>query len=131
MRELEFLLDEYSTSGDLDQARKSNIEEKIIEEAKRLELDKELALEPIQSDPEWLSRIDSFVCDLKESQFSDGLHVFGEGECGEFEMNAVLSCLRGKRIDAGPQDPHLEIAVISSLPVEIYLLWTLDQYLLK
>ena len=102
MRELEFLLDEYSTSGDLDQGRKSNIEGKIIEEAKRLELDKELALEPIQSDPEWLSRIDSFVCDLKESQFSDGLHIFGEGECGKFEINAVLRCLQGKRIDAGP-----------------------------
>ena len=102
MRELEFLLDEYSTSGDLDQARKSNIEGKIIEEAKRLKLDKELALEPIQSDPEWLSRIDSFVCDLKESQFSDGLHIFGEGECGKFEINALLRCLQGKRIDAGP-----------------------------
>jgi len=102
LRELEFLLDEYSTSGDLDQTRKCKIEEKIIEEAKKLQLDQELALEPIQSDSEWLSKIDSFVCDLKESQFSDGLHIFGEGECGKFEMNAVLECLKGKRIDAGP-----------------------------
>ena len=36
---------------------------------------------------EAIPRIDRFVCDLKESQFGDGLHVFGRGVCGEAERD--------------------------------------------
>ena len=32
---------------------------------------------------EAITRIDRFVCDVKESQFGDGLHVFGSGARGE------------------------------------------------
>ena len=102
LRDLEFLLDEYSTSGDLDQVRKEHIEKKIIHEAKKIKLDKELSVDPITSDSEWLTRIDSFVCDLKESQFSSGLHIFGKGDCGASELNGLLRCLEGKRINSGP-----------------------------
>ena len=44
LRDLEFLLDEYSTSGDLDQIRKERIEKKIIHEAKKIRLDQELLI---------------------------------------------------------------------------------------
>src|SRR6185437_3122819 len=43
-----------------------------------------------------------FVCDLKESQFGDGLHVFGRGACGDAERDALLAALGGKRIAPGP-----------------------------
>jgi len=102
LRDLEFLLDEYSTSGDLDQIRKERIEKKIIHEAKKIRLDQELLVEPITSDGEWLTKIDSFVCDLKESQFSNGLHIFGKGTCGSSELNGLIACLEGKRINSGP-----------------------------
>ena len=102
LRALEFLLDEYSTSGDLDKMRKERIEKKIVYEAKKIRLDQELSIDPITSDIEWLTKIDSFVCDLKESQFSNGLHIFGKGTCGVSELNGLLGCLEGRRINSGP-----------------------------
>ncbi|MBV9983084.1 cobaltochelatase subunit CobN, partial [Bradyrhizobium sp.] len=52
-------------------------------------------------------RIDRFVCDLKESQFGDGLHVFGRGACGDAERDALLAALAGQRVAPGPAgSPH-------------------------
>ena len=64
------------------------------------------------SHSEALSRIDRFVCDIKETQFGDGLHIFGR-KCGQklpfetasselAEQRAIRNALSGKRIPAGP-----------------------------
>jgi len=42
------------------------------------------------------------VCDVKESQFGDGLHVFGRGEHGEAERRGLLAALDGRRITDCP-----------------------------
>jgi cobaltochelatase CobN len=56
---------------------------------------------------EAIPRIDRFVCDLKESQFGDGLHVFGQGVCGEEERASLLAALAGRRVAPGPAgSPH-------------------------
>ena len=50
----------------------------ILELVKATALDRELNL-VISDDPEsWLPQLDAYLCDLKESQIRDGLHVFGE-----------------------------------------------------
>ncbi|MEQ1672673.1 MAG: cobaltochelatase subunit CobN, partial [Hyphomicrobium sp.] len=43
-----------------------------------------------------------FVCDWKESQFGEGLHIFGRGDCGPQERDAVLAALSGFRVAPGP-----------------------------
>jgi cobaltochelatase CobN len=48
---------------------------------------------------EAITRIDRFVCDIKESQFGDGLHIFGQGT-GEFD--GLTAALAGRRVAAGP-----------------------------
>ena len=48
-----------------------------------------------QRRPKRSPRIDRFVCDIKESQFGDGLHIFGRGACGRRSATALLAALGG------------------------------------
>ena len=99
---LEQLLDEYSTADGLDPARRQRLVAAIRDEARSAGLEDDLGLAASAAPAEAIPRIDRFVCDLKESQFGDGLHVFGRGACGEEERSALLAALAGKRVAPGP-----------------------------
>ncbi|TCL10190.1 cobaltochelatase CobN subunit [Shimia isoporae] len=109
---LETLLDEFSNADGLDPKRRDRLQADIREEAEALGLQAELGLDDATSLAEAITRIDTFVCDIKESQFGDGLHIFGRApeHPGGFdavpsasaERHALLRALSGKRIEAGP-----------------------------
>jgi cobaltochelatase CobN len=99
---LEQLLDEYSTADGLDPARRQRLVGAIRDEARSAGVEDDLGLAASAGPAEAIPRIDRFVCDLKESQFGDGLHVFGRGACGEQERRALLDALAGKRVAPGP-----------------------------
>jgi len=102
LRRLEQLLDEYSTADGLDPARRQRLIASIRDEARAAGLEDDLGLSHSAAPAEAIPRIDRFVCDLKESQFGDGLHVFGRGSCGDAERDAVLAALGGRRVAPGP-----------------------------
>ncbi|WJR76643.1 cobaltochelatase subunit CobN [Bradyrhizobium sp. NP1] len=107
LHRLERLLDEYSTADGLDPARRTRLIDAIRDEARAAGLDHDLGLAAAAAPAEAIPRIDRFVCDLKESQFGDGLHIFGRGECGEAERDALLAALAGRRVAPGPAgSPH-------------------------
>lgn len=99
---LEQLLDEYSTADGLDPARRDRLIDAIRIEAQASGVEHDLGLREDASAAEAITRIDRFVCDIKESQFGDGLHIFGTGECGAAEMAGLHAALSGARVDAGP-----------------------------
>lgn len=96
---LEQLLDEYSTADGLDPARRDRLIETIREEAQAAGVEDDLGLTEDACPAEAITRIDRFVCDIKESQYGDGLHIFG---AGEGETDGLLRALDGKRVEAGP-----------------------------
>ena len=96
---LERLLDEYSTADGLDPSRRDRLISSIRDEAQAAGVEDDLGIPADASPAEAITRIDRFVCDIKESQFGDGLHVYGMG-AGEAE--GLLSALAGERVDAGP-----------------------------
>ena len=102
LRRLERLLDEYSTADGLDPARRQRLIAAIRDEARAAGLEDDLGLDASAAPAEAIPRIDRFVCDLKESQFGDGLHVFGRGACGDAERDALLAALTGRRVAPGP-----------------------------
>ena len=102
LRRLERLLDEYSTADGLDPARRQRLIAAIRDEARAAGLEDDLGLDASAAAAEAIPRIDRFVCDLKESQFGDGLHVFGRGACGDAERDALRAALAGKRVAPGP-----------------------------
>ena len=104
---LEQLLDEYSTADGLDPLRRQRLIAAIRDEARASGVEVDLGLAQFAAPAEAIPRIDRFVCDLKESQFGDGLHVFGRGACGEEERAALFAALSGRRVAPGPAgSPH-------------------------
>lgn len=99
---LEALLDEFSNADGLDPARRDRLQRDIRDEATATGLAATLGLDDAQSQADAITRIDTFVCDVKESQYGDGLHIYGRGEHGDAERAGLLSALRGKRIASGP-----------------------------
>ncbi|WP_170544995.1 cobaltochelatase subunit CobN [Ruegeria arenilitoris] len=112
MVRLESLLDEFSNADGLDPKRRDRLQEDIRDEAQAIGLESDLGLDQATCTAEAITRIDRFVCDIKESQFGDGLHVYGRVPevTGNFylapsahaERNALIDALAGKRIEAGP-----------------------------
>ncbi len=99
---LEALLDEFSNADGLDPPRRARLRADIRDEARAIGLDSALGLDAARSDAEAITRIDTFVCDVKDSQFGDGLHVFGRDEQGAAERAGLLAALDGRRVPAGP-----------------------------
>ncbi len=112
MVRLEALLDEFSNADGLDPKRRDRLQADIRDEAQIIGLESDLGLDQATCTAEAITRIDRFVCDIKESQFGDGLHVFGRlpevpanfdtAPSAQSEKQALLDALAGKRIEAGP-----------------------------
>lgn len=99
---IEALLDEFSNADGLDPARRDRLQASIRDEARVLGLEAELGLDGAATLVEAITRIDRFVCDVKESQFGDGLHVFGRGDQGAAERAGLLAALDGRWVPPGP-----------------------------
>jgi len=112
---LEALLDEFSNADGLDPRRRDRLIGDIQDEAAARGVTQDLGIPPGASPAEALGRIDRFVCEVKESQFGDGLHVWGRAPAkpGDFDSSAaaervaLLAALAGQRIAPGPSgSPH-------------------------
>ena len=99
MARLERLLDEYSTADGLDPARRNRLIGQVRDEAQATGVAADLGLAVDATPAEVITRIDRFVCDIKESQFGAGLHIYGQG-VGERE--GLLAALAGRRVAPGP-----------------------------
>ncbi|MFU8863695.1 MAG: cobaltochelatase subunit CobN [Rhodobacterales bacterium] len=102
MQRLERLLDEFSTADGLDPARRDRLIGDILGEARASGVEADLGLHDGASPAEALTRLDRFVCDIKESQYGEGLHILGRGACGDAERDGLIRALSGKRVAAGP-----------------------------
>ncbi|OCX65985.1 cobaltochelatase subunit CobN [Thioclava sp. SK-1] len=102
MAHLERLLDEYSTADGLDPNRRLRLVADIQSETNALGLHEDLGLSPQASPAEVITRIDRFVCDIKESQFGEGLHVLGSGPCGTAEQAGLMAAVVGRKVAPGP-----------------------------
>ena len=110
---LEALLDEFSNADGLDPNRRDRLKTDIQDEADRLGLLQDLALDEQCDEATSLQRIDQFVCDIKDSQFTSGLHIFGRtamqassvfdaDENAASEQEGMARALAGKSVRAGP-----------------------------
>ncbi|WP_199259211.1 cobaltochelatase subunit CobN [Paracoccus binzhouensis] len=96
---LERLLDEYSTADGLDPRRRDRLIAAIRDEARAAGVESDLGLPPDAAAAEAIPLIDRFLCDLKDSRFGDGLHVYGTA-AGETE--GLARALSGRRVVPGP-----------------------------
>ncbi|MBD8621378.1 cobaltochelatase subunit CobN [Pseudomonas sp. CFBP 13727] len=99
LRDLELLADEYYDAQMLDPRRAQALEQDILALVRETRIDHELQMAEGAEAAVWLPRLDTYLCDLKESQIRDGLHVFGESPQGRLRADTLLALLRIPRGD--------------------------------
>jgi cobaltochelatase CobN len=95
LKELEALLDEYYAASGMDRRRLAGLRQRILDFTRDARLDRDIGLVPDET--ESLRRIDTFLCDLKEAQIRDGLHIFGQSPTGRLERDLTVALARVPR----------------------------------
>lgn len=101
---LEQLLDEYAAISSMDPAKLPAIRAQIWTLIQAAKLDHDLGLEDRPDDDgfdDFLLHVDGWLCEVKDAQIRDGLHVLGGAPTGEARVNLVLSILRARQIWGG------------------------------
>ncbi|MBV6658881.1 MAG: cobaltochelatase subunit CobN, partial [Devosiaceae bacterium] len=115
-QELETLLDEYTMAQASDPARARVLADDIVGFAREIGLTEDVALPG--DVPGDLAALDTALCDLKELQIRDGLHVFGAAPDGQQTTETLVALAR---IPSGsaPDQQGLHRALASDLGLGI------------
>ncbi len=101
---LEQLLDEYAQISSMDPAKLPAIRAQIWTLIQAAKLDHDLGLEDRPDDDgfdDFLLHVDGWLCEIKDMQIRDGLHVLGTAPAGADRVNLVLAILRARQIWGG------------------------------
>ncbi|MER5351449.1 cobaltochelatase subunit CobN [Kitasatospora sp. NPDC002551] len=101
---LEQLLDEHSNIAAMDPAKLPAIRAQIWTLIQAARLDHDLGLEERPEDDgfdDFLLHVDGWLCEVKDAQIRDGLHVLGQAPAGTDRVNIVLAILRARQIWGG------------------------------
>ncbi|WP_127144975.1 cobaltochelatase subunit CobN [Pelagibacterium montanilacus] len=113
LKDLEALLDEYYAASGMDHRRLEDLKRRILDFTRDTRLDRDMALP--EDETLALATIDTFLCELKESQIRDGLHVFGRSPTGAFERDLVIAFARVPRGDGQDGNGSLIAALADDL----------------
>ncbi len=96
LEKLEALIDEYYEAQSLDPTRLSIISDRITKLVQQENLDQDLGIKPTdtQTITQFLSVADGYLCELKEAQIRDGLHIFGQCPQGEQLRDLIIAIAR-------------------------------------
>jgi cobaltochelatase CobN len=99
LRDLELLVDEYYEAAQLDPRRCRDLRDRILDLAQGSGLAADCGITKSDDADTALAKLDNQLCELKELQIRDGLHIFGRSPSGN-ERDALLVALtrlpRGK-----------------------------------
>src|SRR5690349_13913210 len=99
LRDLELLVDEYYEAAQLDPRRCRDLRDRILDLAQGSGLAADCGITQADDADTALAKLDNQLCELKELQIRDGLHIFGLAPTGT-ERDALLVALtrlpRGK-----------------------------------
>jgi cobaltochelatase CobN len=103
---LEQLLDEHANIATLDPAKLPAIRQQIWTLMQAARLDHDLGLEERPHEAEFddfLLHVDGWLCEIKDVQIRDGLHVLGAAPAGQQRVDLVLAMLRARQMWGGEQ----------------------------
>ena len=103
---LEQLLDEHANISALDPAKLPAIRQQIWTLMQAAKLDHDLGLEERPHEAEFddfLLHVDGWLCEIKDVQIRDGLHVLGAAPQGDARVDLVLAMLRARQMWGGEQ----------------------------
>ena len=95
LKELEALVDEYYLAAGMDPRRLETLRKDILALAASQGLDKDAGAAGAGEDA--LAAIDNYLCDLKEMQIRDGLHIFTQSPEGALHRDLLIALARCPR----------------------------------
>jgi cobaltochelatase CobN len=101
---LEQLLDEHANVAAMDPAKLPAVRAQIWTLLQAAKLDHDLGLAERPEDDhfdELVLHVDGWLCEIKDSQIRDGLHVLGTPPSGQNRVDLVLAVLRARQIWGG------------------------------
>ncbi|HYN39028.1 MAG TPA: cobaltochelatase subunit CobN, partial [Rhodospirillales bacterium] len=106
LRELERLVDEYAEASAVDPRRLRVLADEILSLSRIAGIDLDCGIAADDGADDALLKLDRYLCELKEMQIRDGLHVFGASPEGPQLRDLLLALARTPR-GARPADASL------------------------
>jgi cobaltochelatase CobN len=118
LRDLEQLVDEYYEAAGLDPRRCRLLRDQILDLAASIGLDKDCGVTRGDDADAALGKLDNHLCELKELQIRDGLHVFGVSPAGEQLTDLLVALARLPRGRGEAGDASLLRALARDLALD-------------
>jgi len=116
--EIETLIDEYHLALGADPRRRDHLEREILDQAVRHGIDRDLGILRDGDQGSALRAIDAHLCEIKELQIRDGLHIFGSSPQDEHRLDTLIAIARIPRSGGRPEDGSLHRAISADLGLE-------------
>ncbi|HXY99472.1 MAG TPA: cobaltochelatase subunit CobN [Stellaceae bacterium] len=94
LAELERLVDEYYAAAGSDPRRLKPLAAAILDLLRATGLDRDCGIAEGASETDALGKLDAYLCELKEMQIRDGLHVFGRAPEGDQLTDLLVALAR-------------------------------------
>ncbi|MEL7404877.1 MAG: cobaltochelatase subunit CobN, partial [Pseudomonadota bacterium] len=118
LRDLEALVDEYYEAAGVDPRRITHLRREILSLTAATGLDQDVGMTGSDEDSD-LAKLDAYLCELKEAQIRDGLHIFGQSPTGQQELDLAIALARMPRGVSNAGDASLIRALASDCGVDI------------
>ncbi len=117
LKDLEALVDEYYQAAGLDPRRLDYLRGEILSLTQTTRIDIDAGIASGDDEDSQLAKLDEYLCELKESQIRDGLHVFGQAPNGRLAEDLIVALVRVPRTGGAPGDASLIRALARDLGI--------------
>ncbi|MHA1597792.1 MAG: cobaltochelatase subunit CobN, partial [Alphaproteobacteria bacterium] len=97
LADLELLVDEYYEAAGVDPRRLKVLKTEILTLTAATGLDADCGMVGADNEDEAFAQLDNYLCELKEMQIRDGLHVFGQSPEGRLLADLLVALVRVPR----------------------------------
>jgi len=97
LRDLEQLVDEYYEAAGVDPRRIRVLRQEILTLTAATGVDIDCGIAGDDDEDQALAKLDNYLCELKEMQIRDGLHIFGASPEGSLETDLLVALVRVPR----------------------------------
>ncbi|MBD8554739.1 cobaltochelatase subunit CobN [Rhizobium sp. CFBP 8762] len=111
LKDLEALVDEYYDASGGDPRRLRLLQKQILDLVRDIGLDQDAGITPTDAEDTALQKLDAYLCDLKEMQIRDGLHIFGLAPEGRLLTDLTVALARVPRGQGEGGDASLHRAI--------------------
>ncbi len=118
LKDLEALVDEYFEAAGVDPRRIDHLRREILSLTSATGLDADAGLTGEDEDTD-LAKLDAYLCELKEAQIRDGLHIFGTSPEDTLKRDLAIALARVPRGDGTGPNASLLRAMAADLGLSL------------